>query len=47
VSEPHRGDVWWAEAADVPKAYLVDKQCTLAPTRLIEACGALRAAVGC
>lgn len=31
----------------VPKAYLVERQCTLAPTRLIEACSALRAAVDC
>jgi mRNA interferase MazF len=31
----------------VPKAYLVDRQCTLEPMRLIEACRALRAAVDC
>jgi mRNA interferase MazF len=31
----------------IPKAYLVERQCTLAPSRLIEACSALRAAVDC
>lgn len=31
----------------VPKAYLVDRQCTLEPLRLVEACHALRAAVDC
>jgi mRNA interferase MazF len=31
----------------IPKAYLVERQCTLAPSRLIEACNALRAAVDC
>lgn len=31
----------------VPQAYLVDQICTLAPTRLAEACAALRAAVDC
>ena len=31
----------------VPKAYLVDRQCTLEPARLVEACRALRAAVDC
>ena len=31
----------------VPKAYLVDRQCTLDPTRLVDACRALRAAVDC
>jgi mRNA interferase MazF len=31
----------------VPKAYLVERQCTLSPSRLIEACNALRAAVDC
>ena len=31
----------------IPKAYLVERQCTLAPTRLIQACHALRAAVDC
>jgi len=31
----------------VPKAYLVDRQCALAPMRLVEACRALRAAVDC
>ena len=31
----------------VPKAFLVERQCALAPTRLADACGALRAAVDC
>lgn len=31
----------------VPKAYLVDRLCVLDQIRLIEACGALRAAVDC
>jgi mRNA interferase MazF len=31
----------------VPKAYLVERQCTLDPLRLVEACGALRAAIDC
>ena len=31
----------------VPKAYLVARQCTLEPIRLVEACDALRAAVDC
>jgi len=31
----------------VPKAYLVDRVCTLEPIRLLEACQALRAAVDC
>ena len=31
----------------VPKAYLVDRVCALDPTRLVEACAALRAAVDC
>jgi mRNA interferase MazF len=31
----------------VPKAYLVEKQCSLDAIRLIEACSALRAAVDC
>lgn len=31
----------------VPKAYLVERVCTLEPIRLIEACSALRAAVDC
>ena len=31
----------------IPKAYLVERQCTLAPSRLVEACRALRAAVDC
>jgi mRNA interferase MazF len=31
----------------VPKAYLIERLCTLPPLRLIEACGALRAAVEC
>jgi mRNA interferase MazF len=31
----------------VSKAYLVTKQCTLEPLRLVEACRALRAAVDC
>ena len=31
----------------VPKAYLVEHQCTLEPTRLHDACHALRAAVDC
>lgn len=31
----------------VPKAYLVERVCTLEPIRVIEACGALRAAVDC
>lgn len=31
----------------VAKAYLVERQCVLAPVRLAEACGALRAAVDC
>jgi mRNA interferase MazF len=31
----------------VPKAYLVDRVCTLEPVRLLEACAALRVAVDC
>lgn len=31
----------------VPKAYLVERQCTLDPMRLTEACEALRCAVDC
>ncbi len=31
----------------VPKAYLADRVCALDPMRLVEACGALRAAVDC
>lgn len=31
----------------VPKAFLVDRICVLEPTRLAEACTALRAAVDC
>jgi mRNA interferase MazF len=31
----------------VPKAYLVDRVCSLDPMRMVEACGALRAAVDC
>lgn len=31
----------------VPKAYLVDRLCVLDPIRVVEACGALRAAVDC
>ncbi len=31
----------------VPKAYLVERLCILQPMRLVEACGALRAAVDC
>jgi mRNA-degrading endonuclease toxin of MazEF toxin-antitoxin module len=31
----------------VAKAYLVERQCTIDPLRLAEACGALRAAVDC
>jgi mRNA interferase MazF len=31
----------------VPKAHLVNRVCALDPTRLIEACTALRTAVGC
>ena len=31
----------------VPKRYLVDRVCTLDPTRLVEACRAIRAAVDC
>ena len=31
----------------VPKRYLVDRLCSLDPTRLIEACRAIRAAVDC
>jgi mRNA interferase MazF len=31
----------------IPKANLVDRQCSLSPARLIEACRALRAAVDC
>jgi mRNA interferase MazF len=31
----------------VPKAYLVQRQCALDPTRLLEACRAVRAAVDC
>ena len=31
----------------VPKAYLVARQCTLEPLRLVEACRALRAAIDC
>jgi mRNA interferase MazF len=31
----------------VPKSYLVDRLCALEPTRLIEACRAIRAAVDC
>jgi mRNA interferase MazF len=105
VTEPRRGEVWWAEIEDlgrrpflvmtrsaaipvlnnllaapvtrtvrniptevslgpddgmpaecaasfdnlrvVPKAYLVDRICALGPTRLVEACTALRTAVDC
>lgn len=31
----------------VPKAYLLRRECTLSPTRLVDACGALRTAVDC
>lgn len=31
----------------VPKAYLVERQCSLGPQRMSEACEALRAAVDC
>jgi mRNA interferase MazF len=31
----------------VPKIYLVDRLCTLDPTRLVEACQAARAAIDC
>ena len=31
----------------VPKSYLVDRLCALDPTRLIDACRAVRAAVDC
>lgn len=31
----------------VPKAYLVDRVCTLDPVRMVEVCHALRAAVDC
>ena len=31
----------------VPKAYLVERQCTLGPVRMTEACQAVRAAVDC
>jgi mRNA interferase MazF len=31
----------------VPKAYLVERLCDLAPARLVDACVALRAAVDC
>ena len=31
----------------VPKAYLVDRQCSLGAERMVEACVALRAAVDC
>jgi mRNA interferase MazF len=31
----------------VPKAYLVDRICVLEPTRMAEACAALRLAVDC
>lgn len=31
----------------VPKVYLTDRICTLAPMRLVEACAALRLAVDC
>ena len=31
----------------VPKAYLVDRICALEPTRLLQACSALRTAVDC
>jgi mRNA interferase MazF len=31
----------------VPKAYLVDRICTLGPSRLAEVCSALRTAVDC
>ena len=31
----------------VPKAYLVERQCTLEPLRMMEACQAVRAAVDC
>lgn len=31
----------------VPKAYLVERQCTLHPSRVAEACEALRVAVDC
>lgn len=105
MSEPNRGEIWWAEMEDVgrrpflvmtraaaipvlnsvlavpitrtvrniaselrlgpddgmvtecaasfdnlrvvPKAYLIERQCSLDPFRLTEACQALRAAVDC
>jgi mRNA interferase MazF len=31
----------------VPKAYLVDRVCSLDPARMVESCRALRAAVDC
>jgi mRNA interferase MazF len=31
----------------VPKSYLVDRLCSLEPTRLLDACRAIRAAVDC
>lgn len=31
----------------VPKAYLVDRQCVLDATRMVEACAALRVAIDC
>ncbi|MEM9712614.1 MAG: type II toxin-antitoxin system PemK/MazF family toxin [Actinomycetota bacterium] len=31
----------------VPKAYLVERICSLGPVRMAEACGALRTATGC
>ena len=31
----------------VPKAYLVDRVCSLDPIRMVDACAALRAAVDC
>lgn len=31
----------------VPKAHLVERQCTLEPLRMVEACQAIRAAVDC
>jgi mRNA interferase MazF len=31
----------------VPKSYLVERVCLLDPVRMVEACGALRAAVDC
>ena len=31
----------------VPKAYLVERQCSLDPIQLAEACEAIRAAVDC